>query len=422
MSGAASGSASQAVSALVSSAPSTSSTDASDPMAAVARAAALVSQAAVPANDKIARELYIGNLPAGILPAQVKEFFTSAMAAIGAASGPGDPISAVRYEANQRFCFIEFRGPKEAEAATALNGIMLYGNALKVGRPKAYLQMAASLAPPATSSNATELGSGAADTVAALAALAGGAGGAGERAADPVLRVSNLKDDFGPEAVRQVLEPFGKVVSCEAVEAAGSEVPGVVQARLEDPSLHEVVADQLQGLDMGGRPLCIKATELGADGQPQGEEAAGPKPAVQLGGILTLDMLSDGEEVQEVLGEVQEECAGFGTVKGVTLGTPDEAGVPIFVCFADEAAADKCAAAMKGRKFDERSIVATCITEAQYNEAAAPAPSQEDAAPASSATAAAAVESGDAEEAPAAVPEGAVLNLPPPPPADADLD
>ena len=142
---------------------------------------------------------------------------------------------------------------------------------------------------------------------------------------------------------------------------------------------------------------------------------------------LTLALLSDSEEVGEILGEVKEECQGMGGVHEVAIGAVDtaagpNASVPVLVHFHAPPAAAKCVQVMKGRKFDERSIVATCITEAQYNEAAAPAPSQEDAAPASSATAAAAVESGDAEEAPAAVPEGAVLNLPPPPPADADLD
>ena len=353
-----------------------------NPAAAMARIQASAALGGGAMSDKIKRELYIGNLPEGIQPPQVKEFFNSAMLAMNSAGGYGDPVRSVRFESSQRFCFVEFRSADDASAATALDGISLYGNPLKVGRPRAYMQLTAAMAASAPSSEASTAAApaGAAATVAALASLAGRRPdvkpGMGPES-NEVLRISGLKAEYGASVVRDLLTPFGAVVKCDEVEAEDGEHGMAVLAVLGDTAMHPVVAKELNGLDVGGASLVIRAL-----GGVSAQAPAADTCFVQLDSILTLALLSDSEEVAEILGEVKEECQGMGTVQEVAIGAVDTsagpaASVPLLVHFAEPSAAAKCVQVMKGRKFDERSIGAKCIEEHEFLESkgqVAPAP------------------------------------------------
>jgi len=344
-----------------------------NPAAAMARIQASAALGGGAMSDKIKRELYIGNLPDGIQPPQVKEFFNSAMLAMNSAGGYGDPVRSVRFESSQRFCFVEFRSADDASSATALDGISLYGNPLKVGRPRAYMQLTAAMAAstPSTSQAASSSApAGAAATVAALASLAG------HRATKPgmgpesneVLRISGLKAEYGASVVRDLLTPFGAVIKCDEVEAEDGEHGTAVLAVLGDTAMHPVVAKELNGLDVGGASLVIRALSTASL-----EPVVAATCFVQLDSILTLALLGDSEEVGEILGEVKEECQGMGTVMEVAIGAVDVAGgpaasVPLLVHFETSAAAAQCVQVMKGRKFDERSIGAKFIQERAFLE------------------------------------------------------
>ncbi len=368
---------------------------ANNPAAAMARIQASASMVSGPMNDKIKRELYIGNLPDGIQPAQVKEFFNSAMLAMNSAGGYGDPVRSVRFESSQRFCFVEFRSADDATAATALDGISLYGNPLKVGRPRAYVQMTAAMAmsnPSASdTSTASSAPAGAAATVAALSALAGRKPATNPGAApesNEVLRISGLKSEYGASVVRELLAPFGAVVKCDEVDAEDGEHGTAVLAVLGDTALHPVVARELNGLDVGGASLVIRA--LGGTGSTP---VVTDTCFVQLDSILTLQLLQDSEEVAEILSEVKEECQDMGDVVEVAIGTVDiaqggGASVPVLVHFKDSSAAAKCVQVMKGRKFDERSIGAKFVDEEAFQHSKGQVAAEAPAAPAAAASSA----------------------------------
>jgi RNA recognition motif-containing protein len=90
-----------------------------------------------PEQEKIKRELFIGNTTPEMTEAMLREFLGNAIQQVGLAiAGPGNPITACRVSG--KFAFIELRTPEEAAAALNLNNIPYLGTALRVGRPSKY--------------------------------------------------------------------------------------------------------------------------------------------------------------------------------------------------------------------------------------------------------------------------------------------
>jgi RNA recognition motif-containing protein len=89
-----------------------------------------------PEQEKIKRELFIGNTTPEMTESMLKEFLGNAIQQVGLASMPGNPITACRVSG--KFAFIELRTPEEAANALNLNNIPYLGTALRVGRPSKY--------------------------------------------------------------------------------------------------------------------------------------------------------------------------------------------------------------------------------------------------------------------------------------------
>ena len=62
--------------------------------------------------SKLARELYIGNLPAGVQASQVQEFLGAAMTQLGFCRQPGNPIANAWLSSDNNYAFAEFRTSK----------------------------------------------------------------------------------------------------------------------------------------------------------------------------------------------------------------------------------------------------------------------------------------------------------------------
>jgi splicing factor U2AF subunit len=88
------------------------------------------------AEEKISRELFIGNTTPEMTESMIREFLGKAMEQVGLSKGPGNPINACRVSG--KFAFIELRSREEAENALNLNNIPYLGAMLRVGRPSKY--------------------------------------------------------------------------------------------------------------------------------------------------------------------------------------------------------------------------------------------------------------------------------------------
>lgn len=93
-----------------------------------------------------------------------------------------------------------------------------------------------------------------------------------------------------------------------------------------------------------------------------------PKPSA-----VTLEELANDEDYNDIMEDMREECAKYGTVLQVHIprpGPPGEPPVPglgkVLIEFAEASAAIAARNAMHGRRFSGRTVVATLMTDTDY--------------------------------------------------------
>ena len=84
-------------------------------------------------QEKVNRELFVGNTTPEMTEKMLTEFLGNAMEQVGLNVMTGNPITACRVSG--KFAFIELRTPQEAANALNLNNIPFMGTQLRVGRP-----------------------------------------------------------------------------------------------------------------------------------------------------------------------------------------------------------------------------------------------------------------------------------------------
>ena len=89
---------------------------------------------------KLAKELYVGNLPAGILISSLIDRINDVLISMGATTMAGKPIVSGWLGGEGQFAFLELRTVEECNNALSLNGYVLDGQSLKVGKPKGVQQ------------------------------------------------------------------------------------------------------------------------------------------------------------------------------------------------------------------------------------------------------------------------------------------
>eukprot|EP00922_Rhytidocystis_sp_ex-Travisia-forbesii_P063340 GHVS01094246.1.p1 GENE.GHVS01094246.1~~GHVS01094246.1.p1 ORF type:complete len:566 (+),score=98.77 GHVS01094246.1:118-1815(+) len=102
------------------------------------------------AQSKAAREIYVGNLPAGVEVNQLTEFMNSAMLALKGNTMPGPSVIKVWISTDSHYAFVELRTIQEASNAMQLNGLSCLGIALRIGRPKTFPAELSAIIPPPT--------------------------------------------------------------------------------------------------------------------------------------------------------------------------------------------------------------------------------------------------------------------------------
>jgi len=87
-------------------------------------------------EEKVNRELFIGNTTPEMTEQLLTDFLGKAMEQVGLTTQPGNPITTCRLSG--KFAFVELRSPEEARNALNLNNIPYMGATLRVGRPSKY--------------------------------------------------------------------------------------------------------------------------------------------------------------------------------------------------------------------------------------------------------------------------------------------
>merc|ERR1712046_111168 len=189
------------------------------------------------------RELYIGNLAAGVVTEQMlKELFTAMFTNVPGVNSAGAPVINCSLDTSGKFAFIEFRTEEMAAMAMALDKVELVGRQISIGRPRGYV--------------------------------------------DPV---SGQPFSGNPTAALQQLMNQGA--------SGANTIP-----------LGEAV------------PIM---NQLGAP----------PTSVIQLQNMVTQDMLQDDEEYNEIVDDIQSECAKSGQVKSIFVPRKGPHALKVFVHF-----------------------------------------------------------------------------------------
>uniref|UniRef100_A0A383WCK0 RRM domain-containing protein n=1 Tax=Tetradesmus obliquus TaxID=3088 RepID=A0A383WCK0_TETOB len=316
-------------------------------------------KSAVQQANKAQRELYIGNLTAGaVTEAMLGQVFDSALiAAFPQAAAPGqEPVCKVNIHSDGRYGFVEFRSPEYASAALQLNGqINLMGQALSIGRPASYV-------------DPNKVHQAAAQAEAALAAFQSGAG-------IPLPSIA-AAEALLPGTAGAHMAAAGNAAAAghnEAAVAAGT-VPAEALAAAAGP-FPGPPGGAAAGAGVGPAPAgAALVTEAGA--------SSIPTPYVVVAGMITPEVLEDGEEYEEVLLDLKEECGRHGAVYEVKVPRPanPQAARHLFgtgnygkayVQFVDTAGAQKARDAIHGRMFAGNPVSAVYLTAQAYGVAMA---------------------------------------------------
>jgi splicing factor U2AF subunit len=348
--------------------------------------------AQISAQDKISRELFVGNTPPGTSELLLLHFCNAAMRRVHLCQPNETPILNCRV--NQKFSFIELANPDMATRALNLNGVPFLGAILKVSRPSKYNG-------PLTPSTTWQQFTG--------ATLPEGAAMDSEQEklqrelflgnTTPEMTDTMLRNFLG-DAMQQVgltTAPGNPITACrvsgkfafielrskeEAANALNlNSIPFMgTSLRVGRPSKwngapdkhgnwEDILAKYVSGeLQMGAHQQQQQQQPGGAlPLPPPAAPAVAPSRVVELQNMLTLQDLANETEYQDILEDTREECSQFGQLLQVVIPKADQVGATkIYLEYASQQDAAKAIHGLEGRTFDERRVIATFANEAKF--------------------------------------------------------
>ncbi|CAI5944522.1 unnamed protein product, partial [Closterium sp. NIES-65] len=360
--------------------------------------AAAAAQGGMPTQaTRHARRVYVGGLPPMANEQSVAAFFNNAMTLVnGNTAGPGDCVVYVYINQEKKFAFVEMRTVEEASNAMALDGINFEGVSVRVRRPSDYNpSMAATLGPTQPSPNLN---------LAAVGLTAGGSGGAD--GPDRIF-VGGLPYYLTEEQIRELLSSFGPLRAFDLVKDRDTgNSKGYGFCVYQDPSVTDIACMALNGMKMGDKTLTVRRATASGQAKPEqanvlaqaqqqialsrmaltGANTVGlgaatalpgapvdiPTKVICLSQVVSPDELTNDEDYDEIMEDMREECAKYGSLVNVVIPRPPAPGATapgvgkVFVEYGDTAGALKAKAALHGRKFGGNAVVAIFYPEDAY--------------------------------------------------------
>jgi RNA recognition motif. (a.k.a. RRM, RBD, or RNP domain) len=341
-------------------------------------------QAAQSTQEKIHRELFVGNTPPGTSELLLLHFLNAAMRRVQLCEAHETPILNCRV--SNKFAFIELTSPEMANRALSLSGILFIGHTiLKVSRPSKYS------GPDVPSKTWQQItGQALPDGI----ALDGESekltrelfvGNTTPEMTEGLLRefLGNAMEQVGlatapgnPINACRVSGKFAFVELRSAQEAANAlnlnNIPFMgVALRVGRPSKWTGPPDSHGNWDdilakyVAGELL--PGSSAAAVAAPQSQQPA--SRVVELQHMLTLEDLTNDDEYQDVLDDTREECSQFGKLVSVVIprGTDVSLGATkVFLEYETIQDAASAIQSLSGRTFDGRSVMANFYDEARY--------------------------------------------------------
>ncbi|XP_059435958.1 splicing factor U2af large subunit B-like isoform X2 [Corylus avellana] len=344
-----------------------------------------------------ARRVYVGGLPPMANEQTIATFFSHVMAAIGGNSaGQGDAVVNVYINHEKKFAFVEMRTVEEASNAMALDGIIFEGVAVRVRRPTDYNPALAAALGPSQASPHLNL-----SAVGLTPGLTGGAEGPDR------IFVGGLPYYFTETQIRELLQTFGPLRGFDLVKDKDTgNSKGYGFCVYQDPAVTDIACAALSGLKMGDKILTVRraAASLGHSKTEQEmilaqaqQHIAMHKIALLAGDVnlhgagmapvtiaetptkvlclteaISVDQLSDDQEYEEILEDMQDECSKFGTLVDIIIPRPNQNGeqIPgvgkVFLEYSDIIGCANARNALNGRKFGGNAVNAFYYSEDKF--------------------------------------------------------
>ncbi|CAO3688166.1 unnamed protein product [Rhizopus stolonifer] len=315
---------------------------------------------------KQAKRLYVGQIPLSLEETPLAEFFNATMYQLQMKDTT--PVAAVQINHEKNYAFVEFQTAEQATACMAFDGVMFQGQQLKIRRPKDYQ-------PPVEGDISMQL---------------------------PGLVSTNVPDTpnkifigglpiyLNDDQVIELLRSFGELRAFNLVkDVATGANKGFAFCEYEDPNVTDLACQGLHNMELGDRKLIVQRASVGAKHIPPDYMSGPILPAnyvpvigakeedatrvLQLMNMITPEELEDEEEYQDIWEDIAEECAKFGNMVDMKIPKPQkEQEVPglglIFVRYETKDETLAALHALAGRKFADRTVVATFVDEQNYLE------------------------------------------------------
>lgn len=348
-------------------------------------------------SNRQARRLYVGNLSHEATEASFVAFWNERMSDTRFKVADGDPCVGAQVNAEKGYAFVEFRCPEEATNAMSFDGVIFLNQALKIRRPKDYV--GPDLGPPPQLHVPGVISTNVPD-------------------GPNKIYIGGLPTYLNEDQVVELLKAFGEVRAFNLVrEANNGPSKGFAFCEYVDHSLTDLACQGLNDMELGDRKLVVQrasAGQRGPGGMPTQPGMTGanagalgtrsftlptsngpgePTKCMTMLNMVTTQELVDDIEYGEIVEDVRDECAKYGTVVDVRIprpvaqskgssaqawkksvedgsegdGTKEREGVGrVYVSFAE---VNECEAALKaiaGRSFGGRLVIAAYIKESDW--------------------------------------------------------
>jgi RNA recognition motif. (a.k.a. RRM, RBD, or RNP domain) len=335
-----------------------------------------------PAQDKINRELFVGNTPAGTSELLLQHFVNAAMRRAGLCEPHESPVLNARV--NSKFAFVELNSTEMANKCLNLNGIPFLTAQLKICRPSKYVgpvvpaitwfqltgQDTTNILDPETEKLQRELFVGNTTPEMTSQMLL-------EFLGNAMQQVGLTTVPGNPISACRVSGKFAFIELRSAIEAANAlnlnNIPFLGTAlRVGRPSKYNGPPEQhLNWEDILAKYLSgeLQAPSFGASASTV---VAPPAPAptsrvVELRNMLSADDLNNPEEYNDILDDTTEQCSEFGKLRSVIIPRANEVGATkIFLEYETPIDAGAAVAGLQGRTFDGRLVEATYFNEEKF--------------------------------------------------------
>ena len=343
----------------------------------------LLKNAHLAAQEKINRELFVGNTPPGTSEILLLQFLNGAMRRVNICGPQETPILNCRV--NTKFAFIELTSSEMANKALNINGIPFLGAVLKVSRPSKYA------GPPVPAQTWQQLTGQALPTGTVLDAE--------QEKINRELFVGNTTPEMTERMLRDFLGNAMEQVGLNVM--AGNPITSCrvsgkfafVELRSQEEAMNALNLNNIpfMGAQLRvGRPskwsgppdnhgnwedvlAKYMSGELQAGNTAPGQGAAAMNAnanatrVVELQNMLTNDDLANEEEYNDILEDTKEECGQFGQLLNVYIPKAGEAGVTkIYLEYASTDDSSKAIRGLEGRTFDGRRVQATYFDETKF--------------------------------------------------------